>query len=112
MRLPLQSPNVRTSRRALDARASLNETNRVQSLAPSKETLVTALAALPIGREFISSRLFVHQPHSRCQRWSALSHGNADLLVAKRLSGFAFAKNFSTLPPTRLRLEKAKSDPL
>ena len=31
-----------------------DEANRVQSLAPSKKTLVTALAAFPIGKEFVS----------------------------------------------------------
>ena len=44
MRLPLQSTTARTSRRALDARTSRNEANGMQSLAPTKNTVVTALA--------------------------------------------------------------------
>ena len=104
--------HVRASRRAVVLVPRNNEANRVQSLAPSKKKLVTGLAVLPIGKEFVSSRLFAHQQHSQCQRWSALSQGTAEPLVAKRLSGFAFAKSFLTLPIKRLRLGKAKSDPL
>ncbi|MDA0145944.1 hypothetical protein OCT63_17095 [Vibrio sp. RW] len=58
---PLQIPNARTSRRALYARTSLDDANGVQSLAPTKDTVVTGFAELPIGKESISSRLFVHQ---------------------------------------------------
>jgi len=49
--ITLQSTNVRASRRALDARTSRNEANGVQSLAPTKKTVVTGLAGLPIGKE-------------------------------------------------------------
>ena len=54
MRLPLQTPNARTSRRALVLVPRDDEANRVQSLAPSKKTLVTALAALPIGKNLLA----------------------------------------------------------
>jgi len=89
MLLPLQIPNARTSRRALYARTSLDDANGVQSLAPTKDTVVTGFAELPIGKESVSSRLFVHQPHFQSQRWSALSLENAEPLVAKMMSSAA-----------------------
>ena len=53
MRLPLQLPNVRASRRALKARTSRNEANGVQILAPTQKTVVTGLAGLPIENESV-----------------------------------------------------------
>jgi len=87
--------NARASHRA-DVLVPRNNEPIGQTPAPSKKTLVTRLCSIPIGKESVSSRLFGHPQHSQCQRWSALSQGSAETLVAKR-HWLRQAKGFSTL---------------